>query len=276
MKPAPPGDARPRGTGLRPRRRERHRGPRRHARCSWRSGSRPVAGSGRRDEGRGAWSTRSGWTPSTTSPGRARSPRKARGALRVYRQRHPWVSPRPVAGVGRARDVRAGDDLGEFIASSSGPGSCCATSTDAYRALRSFDRADVGARTEEARRHRRVARRGRAAHRLQPRSMNGRPWPTRDDPLTEVRTPTEGRALSANPRALRVMVRQSMFRRVSTFVARYAALAALGAGSRMPRGRLRGLPRRLQQARHRPAGSGGRPCCGSTWSPGVAGPADPR
>ena len=39
----------------------------------------------------------------------------------------------------------------------------------------------------------------------------------------------EDRALSANPRALRVMVRQSMFRRVELLsLHRYAALAALG------------------------------------------------
>jgi len=52
-----------------------------------------------------------------------------------------------------------------------------------------------------------------------------------DEPLTEVRAPTEGRALSANPRALRVMVRQSMFRRVELVsLNRYAALAALDGG----------------------------------------------
>ena len=46
-----------------------------------------------------------------------------------------------------------------------------------------------------------------------------------------MRTPSEGRALSANPRALRVMVRQSMFRRVELLsLRRYAALAALDGG----------------------------------------------
>jgi Domain of unknown function (DUF3516) len=46
-----------------------------------------------------------------------------------------------------------------------------------------------------------------------------------------VRVPTENRALSANPRALRVMVRQSMFRRVELLsLRRYAALAALDDG----------------------------------------------
>ena len=52
-----------------------------------------------------------------------------------------------------------------------------------------------------------------------------------DEPVTEVRAPTEGRALTANPRALRVMVRQSMFRRVELLaLGRYAALAALDGG----------------------------------------------
>ena len=52
-----------------------------------------------------------------------------------------------------------------------------------------------------------------------------------DQPVTEVRVATEGRALSANPRALRVMVRQSLFRRVELMsLGRYAALAALDAG----------------------------------------------
>ena len=52
-----------------------------------------------------------------------------------------------------------------------------------------------------------------------------------DEPLTEVRVPSENRALSANPRALRVMVRQSMFRRIELVsLGRFAALAALDGG----------------------------------------------
>ncbi|MEO7449223.1 MAG: DUF3516 domain-containing protein [Humibacillus sp.] len=59
--------------------------------------------------------------------------------------------------------------------------------------------------------------------------MGGLTHPT-DEPDAVVRTPGEGRALSANP-ALRVMVRQSMFRRVELLsLRRYEALAALDGG----------------------------------------------
>ena len=113
--------------------------------------------------------------------------------------------------------------------------------TDAYRALRST--VPTSARTEEL--DDLVEWLGEVVRHTDSSLLDE--WealanPT-DEPLTEVRTPSEGRALSANPRALRVMVRQSMFRRVELRVA--APVRRAGGARRWPhRGGVDGRGRR--------------------------------
>ena len=155
------------------------------------------------------------------------------GALRVYRQRHPWVDPRDLSPKSVVREMyERAMTFGEFIAHHKlfrAEGVVLRYLTDAYRALRST--VPTSARTEEL--DDIVEWLGEVVRHTDSSLLDE--WEALanpgDDPLTEVRTPTEGRALSANPRALRVMVRQSMFRRVELLsLRRYAALAALGGG----------------------------------------------
>ncbi|HQX88639.1 MAG TPA: DUF3516 domain-containing protein, partial [Ornithinibacter sp.] len=155
------------------------------------------------------------------------------GALRVYRQRHPWVDPRDLSPKSVVREMyERAMTFGEFVAHHKlfrAEGVVLRYLTDAYRALRST--VPTSARTEEL--DDIVEWLGEVVRHTDSSLLDE--WEALanpgDDPLTEVRTPTEGRALSANPRALRVMVRQSMFRRVELLsLRRYAALAALGGG----------------------------------------------
>ncbi|HQA15171.1 MAG TPA: DUF3516 domain-containing protein, partial [Ornithinibacter sp.] len=155
------------------------------------------------------------------------------GALRVYRQRHPWVDPRDLSPKSVVREMyERAMTFGEFIAHHKlfrAEGVVLRYLTDAYRALRST--VPTSARTEEL--DDIVEWLGEVVRHTDSSLLDE--WEALanpgDEALTEVRTPTEGRALSANPRALRVMVRQSMFRRVELLaLRRYAALAALGGG----------------------------------------------
>ena len=154
-------------------------------------------------------------------------------ALRVYRQTHPWVDPRGLSPKSVVREMyERAMTFGEFVAHhklARAEGIVLRYLTDAYRALRST--VPTSARTEEL--DDLVEWLGEVVRHTDSSLLDE--WealanPT-DEPLTEVRTPSEGRALSANPRALRVMVRQSMFRRVELVsLHRYAALAALDGG----------------------------------------------
>jgi hypothetical protein len=153
------------------------------------------------------------------------------GALRVYRQRHPWVDPRDLSPKSVVREMyERAMTFGEFVAHHKlfrAEGVVLRYLTDAYRALRST--VPTSARTEEL--DDIVEWLGEVVRHTDSSLLDE--WEALanpgDEALTEVRTPTEGRALSANPRALRVMVRQSMFRRVELLsLRRYAALAALG------------------------------------------------
>jgi hypothetical protein len=155
------------------------------------------------------------------------------GALRVYRQRHPWVDPRDLSPKSVVREMyERAMTFGEFVAHHKlfrAEGVVLRYLTDAYRALRST--VPTSARTEEL--DDIVEWLGEVVRHTDSSLLDE--WEALanpgDEALTEVRTPTEGRALSANPRALRVMVRQSMFRRVELLsLRRYAALAALGGG----------------------------------------------
>ena len=155
------------------------------------------------------------------------------GALRVYRQRHPWVDPRDLSPKSVVREMyERAMTFGEFVAHHKlfrAEGVVLRYLTDAYRALRST--VPTSARTEEL--DDLVEWLGEVVRHTDSSLLDE--WealanPT-DEPLTEVRTPSEGRALTANPRALRVMVRQSMFRRVELLsLRRYSALAALDGG----------------------------------------------
>ena len=154
-------------------------------------------------------------------------------ALRVYRQRHPWVDPRGLSPKSVVREMfERAMTFGEFVAHHKlfrAEGVVLRYLTDAYRALRST--VPTSARTEEL--DDLVEWLGEVVRHTDSSLLDE--WeslanPT-DEPLTQVRGPSEGRALSANPRALRVMVRQSMFRRVELVaLSRFAALAALDGG----------------------------------------------
>ncbi len=154
-------------------------------------------------------------------------------ALRTYRQRHPWVDPRGLSPKSVVREMfERAMGFGEFVAHHKlfrAEGVVLRYLTDAYRALRST--VPASARTEEL--DDLVEWLGEVVRHTDSSLLDE--WeslanPT-DEPLTEVRSPSEGRALSANPRALRVMVRQSMFRRVELVsLRRFAALAALDGG----------------------------------------------
>ena len=154
-------------------------------------------------------------------------------ALRVYRQRHPWVDPRGLSPKSVVREMfERAMGFGEFVAHHKlfrAEGVVLRYLTDAYRALRST--VPTSARTEEL--DDLVEWLGEVVRHTDSSLLDE--WeslanPT-DEPLTEVRSPSEGRALSANPRALRVMVRQSLFRRVELVaLRRFAALATLDGG----------------------------------------------
>ncbi len=154
-------------------------------------------------------------------------------ALRVYRQRHPWVDPRGLSPKSVVREMfERAMGFGEFVAHHKlfrAEGVVLRYLTDAYRALRST--VPTSARTEEL--DDLVEWLGEVVRHTDSSLLDE--WealanPT-DEPLTEVRSPSEGRALSANPRALRVMVRQSMFRRIELVsLHRFAALATLDGG----------------------------------------------
>ena len=154
-------------------------------------------------------------------------------ALRTYRQRHPWVDPRGLSPKSVVREMfERAMGFGEFVAHHKlfrAEGVVLRYLTDAYRALRST--VPASARTEEL--DDLVEWLGEVVRHTDSSLLDE--WeslanPT-DEPLTEVRSPSEGRALSANPRALRVMVRQSMFRRVELVsLRRFSALAALDGG----------------------------------------------
>ncbi len=154
-------------------------------------------------------------------------------SLRTYRQRHPWVDPSDLSPKSVVREIyERAMTFGEFVAHhklARAEGVVLRYLTDAYRALRST--VPVSARTEEL--DDIVEWLGELVRHTDSSLLDE--WEALVDPvaehLGEVRAPTEGRALSANPRALRVMVRQGMFRRIELLaLGRYQALAALDGG----------------------------------------------
>ena len=154
-------------------------------------------------------------------------------ALRVYRQTHPWVDPRGLSPKSVVREMyERAMTFGEFVAHHKlfrAEGVVLRYLTDSYRALRST--VPTSARTEEL--DDIVEWLGEVVRHTDSSLLDE--WEAlanpSDEPLTEVRVPSENRALSANPRALRVMVRQSMFRRIELVsLGRFAALAALDGG----------------------------------------------
>ena len=155
-------------------------------------------------------------------------------ALRTYRQRHPWVDPRDLSPKSVVREMfERAMGFGEFVAHhklARAEGVVLRYLTDAYRALRAT--VPESARTEEL--DDLVEWLGEVVRHTDSSLLDE--WesltnPTDEPGAVDVRTPGAGRALSDNPRALRVMVRQSMFRRVELLaLARYEALAALDGG----------------------------------------------
>ncbi|MBD3782868.1 MAG: DUF3516 domain-containing protein [Micrococcales bacterium] len=155
-------------------------------------------------------------------------------SLRTYRQTHPWVDPRDLSPKSVVREMfERAMSFGEFVAHhklARAEGIVLRYLTDAYRALRST--VPHSARTEEL--DDLVEWLGEVVRHTDSSLLDE--WealahPDDDVAGQEVRPSTEGRALSANPRALRVMVRQSMFRRVELLaLGRYEALAAMDGG----------------------------------------------
>ncbi len=155
------------------------------------------------------------------------------GALRVYRQTHPWVDPRGLSPKSVVREMyERAMTFGEFVAHhklARAEGVVLRYLTDAYRALRST--VPTSARTEEV--DDLVEWLGEVVRHTDSSLLDE--WESLTNPADllspDVRPSSESRALSANPRALRVMVRQSMFRRAELLsLRRYAALAALDGG----------------------------------------------
>jgi hypothetical protein len=154
-------------------------------------------------------------------------------ALRTYRSRHPWVDPSDLSPKSVVRELyERAMTFGEFVAHhklTRAEGVVLRYLSDAYRALRST--VPIDARTAEL--DDLLEWLGEVVRHTDSSLLDE--WEALLNPdgaaPTDVRAPTEGRALSANPRALRVMVRQGMFRRVELLaLGRYAALAALDAG----------------------------------------------
>ncbi|QIM23181.1 DUF3516 domain-containing protein [Phycicoccus sp. HDW14] len=154
-------------------------------------------------------------------------------SLRTYRQRHPWVDPRDLSPKSVVRELfERAMTFGDFVAHhklARAEGVVLRYLTDAYRALRST--VPTSARTEEL--DDLVEWLGEVVRGTDSSLLDE--WEALANPSDaadpEVRPTTEGRALSANPRALRVMVRQSMFRRVELLsLGRYEALAAIDGG----------------------------------------------
>lgn len=155
------------------------------------------------------------------------------GALRVYRQSHPLVDPSGLSPKSVVREMyERAMTFGEFVAHhklARAEGVVLRYLTDAYRALRST--VPTAARTEEV--DDIVEWLGEVVRHTDSSLLDE--WEALANPTevvsAEVRPSSEGRALTANPRALRVMVRQSMFRRVELLsLRRFGALAALDGG----------------------------------------------
>ncbi|MGL5864706.1 MAG: DUF3516 domain-containing protein [Dermatophilaceae bacterium] len=153
-------------------------------------------------------------------------------ALRTYRLSHPWVDPSDLSPKSVVRELyERAMTFGEFVAHyklTRAEGVVLRYLSDAYRALRSTVPTD--ARTDDL--DDLVEWLGEVVRHTDSSLLDE--WEALlnpDDAAAEVSAPSAGRALSANPRALRVMVRQSMFRRVELLaLGRYAALAALDDG----------------------------------------------
>ncbi len=149
-------------------------------------------------------------------------------AFAIYRQSHPWVydvglSPKSVVREMYESAMTFGDFVGRYQLGRA-EGILLRYLSDAYRALRQT--VPHGYRTEEVED---IIEWLDEVVRQTDSSLVDE-WEsliTPDDSPSEVR-PETGRALSANPRALRVMVRRAIFRRVELLaLQRYAALAAL-------------------------------------------------
>lgn len=154
-------------------------------------------------------------------------------ALAMYRQRHPWVNPTDLSPKSVVRELyEQGMTFGEFVAHyklARAEGVVLRYLSDAYRALRST--VPLTARTETV--DDLIAWLGEVV-RLTDSSLLDE-WEALTDPdqTKDQAEPSslEDRPLSAHKRALRVMVRQRMFRRVELFdLGRYAELAALDDG----------------------------------------------
>ncbi|HEX2704860.1 MAG TPA: DUF3516 domain-containing protein, partial [Candidatus Lustribacter sp.] len=158
-------------------------------------------------------------------------------ALELYRHTHPWISERDLSPKSVARDLHErAMTFGEFIAFyklTRGEGMVLRYLSDAYKALRQT--VPLSARTEELTDI--VEWLGEVVRQTDSSLLeeweqltsgyDGQLTPGGLDPLATARAGAE-RPLSANERALRVMVRTAMWRKVSLFaLRRWNDLAAL-------------------------------------------------
>ncbi|MFN8098317.1 MAG: DUF3516 domain-containing protein [Dermatophilaceae bacterium] len=153
-------------------------------------------------------------------------------ALERYRVHHPWVyttdlSPKSVVREMYEHAMTFGEYVGRYQLARA-EGILLRYLSDAYRALRQT--VPLGDRTDEL--DDLIEWLGEVVRQTDSSLVDEWEALVAPDqaPDTEVR-PGEPRGLSANPRALRIMLRQSMFRRVELLARRaYAALAALDPG----------------------------------------------
>ncbi len=152
-------------------------------------------------------------------------------AFAIYRQSHPWVYAVDLSPKAVVREMyELGSTFAEFITRyqlARAEGVVLRYLSDAYRALRQT--VPLSLRTEELEEV--IEWLGELVRQTDSSLLDE--WESLAHPGAEVAEvrPGETRALSANPRALRVMVRQSIFRRVELLAREaYAALAALDAG----------------------------------------------
>ncbi len=154
-------------------------------------------------------------------------------AMALYQQSHPWVYAEGLSPKSVVRDLfERAMTFGEFVAHfklARAEGVLLRYLTDAYRALRQT--VPVTARTEEL--EDLIQWLGEVVRHTDSSLLDE--WERLANPADEVpgepTLPSELRGLSDNPRALRVMIRQSMFRRVELLsLRRWADLAALDDG----------------------------------------------
>jgi superfamily II RNA helicase len=154
-------------------------------------------------------------------------------AYQIYARNHPWIAESPLSPKSVARDLyERGLTFGEYVSFyglARSEGVVLRYLSDAYKALRQT--VPASARTEELTDL--IEWLGELVRQTDSSLLDE--WEELTNPSAppaEVVTPEAPRRLSANPRALRIMVRTAMFRRIELLALRHwNDLAELDAGS---------------------------------------------